>query len=26
MNTLTQLFDGVIRMSEDEPPEIRIQQ
>jgi len=26
MNTLTQLFDGVIRMSEDEPPDIRLQQ
>jgi KaiC/GvpD/RAD55 family RecA-like ATPase len=26
MNTLTQLFDGVIRMSEDEPPEIRLAQ
>jgi len=26
MNTLTQLFDGVIRMSEDEPPEVRLQQ
>jgi len=24
MNTLTQLFDGVIRMSEDEPPVIRL--